>query len=163
MRCAEFGAYPVSHAVAASSAVPVIFSPITLENYAGRCGYQPPAWVAEALRDETLTPQKDDNERDFLNRIGTNFDLSDEQVDRLVAAARKILRESDEFEASLKQAVNGEMGGTYRSTKQGSYRRCAPSRAASLPNASLCTGFGTTRSLCSMRALRSRCFSLRFS
>jgi NTE family protein len=58
MRCAEFGAYPVSHAVAASSAVPVIFSPITLENYAGRYGYQPPAWVAEALRDETLTPQK---------------------------------------------------------------------------------------------------------
>jgi len=239
MLCADFAAYPVSHAVAASSAVPVIFSPVTLENFAGRCGYQPPAWVAEALKDETLTRRKivardiqglrdrhkrpwlhlvdggisdnlgmrafydtlsfvddpaasardhlhlearriiiisvnayakhksdwileryapslfevigsvsadqisrysedtvqlvrdtfenwvkdkstaerpvtfhfanvsfnhvkDDDERDFLNSIGTNFDLSDEQVDRLIAAARKILRESEDFQAFIK-------------------------------------------------------------
>ncbi len=239
MLCADFDAYPVSRAVAASSAVPVIFSPIALENFAGRCGYQPPGWVAEALDDETLTPRKivardvqdlldrkkrpwlhlvdggisdnlgmrafyntlniaddpegsarlglhsearhimvisvnahakhktdwvlerfapslfevigsvsadqisrysedtielvryrfdhyvkeqstagrpvtfhfvdvsfdhvkDDDERDFLNRIGTNFDLSDEQVDRLIAAARKVLRESDDFQTFIK-------------------------------------------------------------
>jgi NTE family protein len=239
MLCADFAAYPVSRAVAASSAVPVIFSPITLENFAGRCGYQPPAWVAEALKDETLTrrkimardiqdlrdrhkrpwlhlvdggisdnlgmrafydtlsladdpaasardhlhlearhiliisvnayakhksdwilernapslfevigsvsadqisrysedtvqlvrdtfenwveahstPQrpvtfhfvdvsfnhvKDDKERDFLNSIGTNFDLSDEQVDHLVSAARKVLRESQDFQSFIK-------------------------------------------------------------
>ena len=237
--CADFSAYPVSHAVAASSAVPVIFSPITLENHAGRCGYQPPAWVAEALRDEALSRRKfaardildlqdrnkrpwlhlvdggisdnlgmrafydtlsiaddpaaaardqlhwearhiliisvnayakhksdwileryapslfevigsvsadqisrysedtiqlvrdtfetwvkdhstaarpvtfhfvdvsfnhvkDDDERNFLNGIGTNFNLSDEQVDRLIAAARKILRESEDFQAFIK-------------------------------------------------------------
>ena len=239
MLCADFAAYPVSRAVAASSAVPVIFSPITLENFAGRCGYQPPTWVAEALKDETLTRRKivarhiqglrdrnkrpwlhlvdggisdnlgmrafydtlsiaddpaasardhlhlearriliisvnahakhksgwileryapslfevigsvsadqisrysedtvqlvrdtfenwvkdnstaerpatfhfvnvsfdhvkDDDERDFLNSIGTNFDLSDKQVDRLIAAARKILRESEDFQAFIK-------------------------------------------------------------
>jgi NTE family protein len=239
MLCADFAAYPVSRAVAASSAVPVILSPITLENFAGRCGYQPPAWVAEALKGETLTRRKivardiqdlrdrnkrpwlhlvdggisdnlgmrtfydtlsiaddpatstrdhlhlearriliisvnayakhksdwileryapslfevigrvsadqisrysedtvqlvrdtfenwvkdnstaerpvtfhfvnvsfnhvkDDDERDFLNRIGTNFDLSDKQVDRLIAAARQVLRESTEFQAFIK-------------------------------------------------------------
>jgi len=43
----------------------------------------------------------DDDERDFLNRIGTNLDLSDEQVDRLIAAARKVLRESPDFQSFL--------------------------------------------------------------
>jgi len=237
--CADLSSYPLSRAVAASSAVPVVFSPIALENFAGNCGYQPPAWLAEALKDETLTQRKakarlyqgylnrhkrpwlhlvdggisdnlglrsfyntlniaaepgsrirelrhpdtrhvmiisvnahaqhksgwvleryapsllevirsvsadqishysedtiqlvrttfehwvqdnstpqrpvtfhfvdvsfgqvrDDSERDFLNSIGTNFDLSDEQVDRLIAAARQVLRESTEFQAFIK-------------------------------------------------------------
>ena len=217
----------------------MVLSPITLENYAGRCGYQPPAWTTEALKDESLTPRKiealriqdyldrnkhpwlhlvdggisdnlglrsfyntlsmvsdptasarelqhidashmliisvnahakhksdwvleryapslfeiigsvsadqisrysedttqlvrytydswakdastperpvtfhfvevsfdrvqDDSERDFLNSIGTNFALDDEQVDRLIAAAREVLRESEEFQAFIK-------------------------------------------------------------
>jgi hypothetical protein len=44
---------------------------------------------------------RDDGERDFLNSIGTNFDLNDEQVDRLIDAARKVLRESKEFQSFL--------------------------------------------------------------
>ncbi len=44
---------------------------------------------------------RDEGERDFLNGIGTNFDLSDKQVDRLIAAARKVLRESKEFRAFI--------------------------------------------------------------
>jgi NTE family protein len=239
MICADFGSYPLSRAVAASSAVPVIFSPVTLENFAGSCGFKSPAWPEAALKDKALTPRKiearrfqsyldrkerpwlhlvdggiadnlglrafysslniaaepglqhrelgyadarhviiisvnafaqhksrwsleryapslfeivervsadqisrysedtvqlvrstfeswakkkstpqravtfhlvdvsfaavdDDSERDFLNGIGTNFDLSDEQVDRLIAAARKVLRESTEFQAFIK-------------------------------------------------------------
>jgi NTE family protein len=239
--CADLGSYPLSRAVAASSAVPVVFSPVTLENFAGSCGYQPSEWLAEALKDETLTQRKikarlyegyldrhkrpwlhlvdggisdnlglrsfyntlniaaepgsrisglrhpdardviiisvnayahhksgwvleryapsllevigsvsadqishysedtiqlvratfehwvqdnstperpvtfhfvdvsfnavrDDSERDFLNSIGTNFDLSDEQVDRLIAAARKVLRESTEFQAFIESS-----------------------------------------------------------
>ncbi len=42
-------------------------------------------------------------ERRFLNTIGTSFDLSDEQIDRLIAAARKVLRKSPEFHAFLKR------------------------------------------------------------
>jgi NTE family protein len=236
--CADLSMYPLSRAVAASSAVPVVFSPITLESFAGSCGYQPPAWQTEALKDEKPTPLKikarrlqddldrqkrpwlhlvdggisdnlglrefynalsivdesdlslrelrrpearhliiisvnayahhksdwvlesyapsllevvgsvsadqisrysedttelvrslfdkwakdkstperpvtfhfvevsfdqvrDDGERDFLNSIGTNFDLSDEQVDRLIAAARKVLREAKDFQAFI--------------------------------------------------------------
>jgi NTE family protein len=68
--CADLDSYPLSRAVAASSAVPVVFSPITLENYAGRCGFQPPGWVTEALKDEELTPRKIEARRvqDYLDR-----------------------------------------------------------------------------------------------
>ena len=42
--CADLQEYPVSSAVAASSAVPVLLSPITLRNFTPECGYAPPAW-----------------------------------------------------------------------------------------------------------------------
>ena len=238
--CADLDQYPLSRAVAASSGVPIIFTPITIESFAGSCGYEAPAWLAEALKDVTHTPRRaearglkdyldretrpwlhlvdggisdnlglrsfynfvnlvgdpraafgkihhpdvrhllilsvnahtkpkskwalkrrspslgevvggisgdqisrysldtigivrsafeqwtkqmstaqrpvtfdfaqvsidvvqDDAERNFLNTIGTNFDLSDEEVDRLISAARKVLRESPEFQAFLKR------------------------------------------------------------
>lgn len=236
--CADLSTYPLSRAVAVSSAVPVVLSPVSLKNFAGSCGFQAPPWVATALKDEELTPRKeqarnlekyldadrrpflhlvdggvsdnlglrpfyntlsvadepgsllsdihrneirqiliisvnaraakeprfilkrkspstlqiirsvsadeigrysedtiqivrdtfekyvrekatlgkevnfnfvdvsinqvrDDDEREFLNGIGTNFDLKDDEVDRLIAAARKVLRESKEFQAFL--------------------------------------------------------------
>jgi NTE family protein len=238
--CNDLGQYPLSRAVAASSGVPILFTPITIENFAGSCGYEPPAWLGEALKDETHTPRRaearaledyldrekrpwlhlvdggisdnlglrsfynfvnligdpraafgkihhpdvrhiliisvdahvkpklewpfkrsspslieiigsisgdqislysldtigvvrlaferwskqistpqrpvtfdfaqvsiagvrDDAERNFLNTIGTSFDLSDEQIDRLISAARKVLRESPELQAFLKR------------------------------------------------------------
>ncbi len=42
--CADLGPLPVARAVAASAALPPYFSPITLWNYAGDCGFQPPEW-----------------------------------------------------------------------------------------------------------------------
>jgi NTE family protein len=56
--CADLSVYPVSRAVAASSAVPVVFSPVTIKSYAGSCGYRPPAWLEQALDDEELTERK---------------------------------------------------------------------------------------------------------
>jgi hypothetical protein len=44
---------------------------------------------------------KDDAEREYLNNIGTNFSLSDKEVDRLIAAGRKVLRDSPEIKAFL--------------------------------------------------------------
>lgn len=51
--CLDLDQYPVSRAVTASSAVPGLFSPITMQNHAGSCGYNPPAWLAEAAGDQT--------------------------------------------------------------------------------------------------------------
>jgi NTE family protein len=47
--CGDLSEYPVARAVTASSAVPVLFSPVTLTNRAGECGWQEPAWAQQAL------------------------------------------------------------------------------------------------------------------
>jgi predicted acylesterase/phospholipase RssA len=46
--CSDLGRLPVSEAVAASSAVPVVFTPIVLETFGQRCNYHPPAWLETA-------------------------------------------------------------------------------------------------------------------
>jgi NTE family protein len=43
--CSDLGTVRLSRAAAASSAVPVVLSSITMRNYGGRCGWQPPAWT----------------------------------------------------------------------------------------------------------------------
>jgi NTE family protein len=47
--CSDIGTFPVSRAVAASSAFPVLLTPITINNYAGGCGYIEPPEVERAL------------------------------------------------------------------------------------------------------------------
>ena len=49
--CSDLAQYSIAQAVAASSAVPVALSPLTLRNYANDCGYQEPDWVSQALSD----------------------------------------------------------------------------------------------------------------
>ena len=52
--CSDINAFPVSRAVAASCAVPILFAPITMTNHSGVCGYIPPPWFYQALlEDET--------------------------------------------------------------------------------------------------------------
>jgi NTE family protein len=41
--CSNLDAVPLSRAAAASSAVPIVLSPITLSNYGGTCSFAPPA------------------------------------------------------------------------------------------------------------------------
>ncbi|MDM0073775.1 patatin-like phospholipase family protein [Variovorax sp. J2P1-59] len=43
--CSDLNAVPLSRAAAASSAVPVVLSPVTINNYGGTCNMTPPAWV----------------------------------------------------------------------------------------------------------------------
>jgi NTE family protein len=40
-------------------------------------------------------------ERAYLKKLPTSFSLSDEQVDRLLAAGRKILRDSPDYQEVL--------------------------------------------------------------
>lgn len=45
--CSDLNSYPISRAVAASAAVPVLFSPITLQNHAGTCETSPIVWQVQ--------------------------------------------------------------------------------------------------------------------
>jgi NTE family protein len=45
--CSDLSQVPLSRAAAASSAVPVVLTPITLNNYGGSCNRKPPAWVTK--------------------------------------------------------------------------------------------------------------------
>ncbi len=44
--CSDMSKLHLARAAAASSAVPVVMSPVTLENRAGTCGFEPPRWLA---------------------------------------------------------------------------------------------------------------------
>lgn len=48
--CSDINVYPISEAVAASAAVPLVFKPVVITNYADRCQYNPPRWSQRALR-----------------------------------------------------------------------------------------------------------------
>lgn len=47
--CSDLASLPVSRAVAASAGVPILFTPITLQNYTDRCGNRGPAWLTRAM------------------------------------------------------------------------------------------------------------------
>ena len=57
--CSDVSKFPVSRAVTASSAVPILFSSVTIRNYAGDCEYVPPTWAIGALK------ERDTNSRRF--------------------------------------------------------------------------------------------------
>jgi len=56
--CSDLDEFRISRAVASSSAVPGLLSPITLENYAGSCGYEHSEVVEEALESRTSDPRR---------------------------------------------------------------------------------------------------------
>jgi NTE family protein len=97
--CSDLSQLEVARAVAASSAVPVAFSPIVLKNYAGTCGFERPQWMEEALAD-----RKGDRRR-FRNAeiAARSLALPDETVDRLIAVGRKLLMESPDYQELLAQ------------------------------------------------------------
>jgi NTE family protein len=54
--CSDISTFPVARAVAASSAVPVLFSPVVVRNYPD-CGSTPPPWLVE-LRQRTAGDER---------------------------------------------------------------------------------------------------------
>jgi NTE family protein len=58
--CSDLASFPVARACAASSAVPIVLTPITLRNYAGSCGYHMPKVLEEAME-----PPRDLSSRRF--------------------------------------------------------------------------------------------------
>jgi len=55
--CSDLATVRLSRAAAASSAVPVVLSPVTFNNYGGSCGFRFPAWITEEAA--TLSPYAD--------------------------------------------------------------------------------------------------------
>src|SRR5204862_3155288 len=49
---------PLGRAVAASSAFPVLLSPVTLRNYAGNCNSAEPEWIKSALSDASASMRR---------------------------------------------------------------------------------------------------------
>jgi NTE family protein len=47
--CSDLGSVHLSRAAATSSAVPVVLSPVTFNNYGGTCNYEYPPWVQDIL------------------------------------------------------------------------------------------------------------------
>jgi NTE family protein len=58
--CSDLSSFPVARACAASSAVPLVLTPVTMKNYAGQCGYELPEVLRTAMR-----PPKDLASRRF--------------------------------------------------------------------------------------------------
>jgi len=54
--CSDYSSYPVSMAVAASAAVPVIFAPVVIENYRGECPAPLPPFVNRLQQDVNAPP-----------------------------------------------------------------------------------------------------------
>lgn len=47
--CSDLSIFPLSEAVAASAAVPLVFAPVVITNYADRCQHDQPSWAKRAL------------------------------------------------------------------------------------------------------------------
>lgn len=54
--CSDLNSYPVASAVAASAAMPVVFSPIVLISYASRCRTNLPSWAKTAQNNAAAPP-----------------------------------------------------------------------------------------------------------
>ncbi|MPZ37648.1 MAG: patatin-like phospholipase family protein [Rhizobiales bacterium] len=63
--CSDLLSYPISEAVAASAAVPVVFAPIVLETFPGRCQTKLPDWIVRARANRNAQPLL----RDFAQAI----------------------------------------------------------------------------------------------
>ncbi len=58
MLCSDLSTLNIARAVTASSAVPVVFPAITIENRAGSCGFQKPEWMVEGLASRLEDPRR---------------------------------------------------------------------------------------------------------
>ena len=78
--CSDVSTLPVARAATASSAVPILFSPVTLKNYAGGCGFELP----EAM--ERVLKEQDTSSRQFhrLNNIRPYLDAKETPYIHLV-------------------------------------------------------------------------------
>jgi len=71
--CSDLGTVPLSRAAAASSAVPVVLSPVTINNYGGTCNYGLPGWVG-LFTDSATAPRPAARASKRLKELGSYGD-----------------------------------------------------------------------------------------
>jgi NTE family protein len=75
MLCTDLGGFRLARAAAASSAVPVVLSAITIDNHGGTCDYRPPAWT-RLLLDNPDPPRPAVRSIKHLNELRAYSDQS---------------------------------------------------------------------------------------
>ena len=112
--CSDLSKVRLSRAAATSSAVPIVLSPVTFNNYGGNCGYQYPAWVSSIANPENrVRPAGRAFERyremqDFQNSKDRPFiHLVDGGVSDNIGV-RRVLEALEEL--SVSAAFRGEVG-----------------------------------------------------
>lgn len=56
--CSDLSRFPVARAAAASTALPAVFSPITLRNYAGQCDYHLPGIIERVMTEADVSKRQ---------------------------------------------------------------------------------------------------------
>ncbi|GAB63031.1 MAG: patatin-like phospholipase family protein [Candidatus Jettenia sp.] len=56
--CSDISSFPVARAVAASSAVPILLTPITIRNYSNNCGYTLPEQMDRVLKEQDTSSRQ---------------------------------------------------------------------------------------------------------
>jgi NTE family protein len=56
--CSDVMKFPVARAAAASSAVPLLLTPVTLRNYAGTCNYKMPGVLESVFKEDNITERQ---------------------------------------------------------------------------------------------------------
>src|SRR5260221_8630275 len=54
--CSDLASYPIAEAVAASAAVPIVFTPMVIKTYPKQCNDQPPEWLQKAYSNPHAPP-----------------------------------------------------------------------------------------------------------
>ena len=72
--CLDLSQLRVARAVAASSAVPLVFSPVTLNNHGGRCGYAMPEKLQLSETDSEAGAMQRTTRQEFLNQFQSYAD-----------------------------------------------------------------------------------------
>ncbi len=78
--CSDFDKYPISHAVSASAAFPLVFRPIVLEPHHEACNYKEPDWLTTAR----YNPEATSAMRAYANALESYADPDEVQFLKLL-------------------------------------------------------------------------------
>jgi len=104
--CSDLAQLPIAYAVAASSAVPALLSPVSFRSRAGTCGYEMPGFIRDGLEMRETDPRRYRATSNFVQYSNPDkrfVHLVDGGIsDNLRSAARELLEQSPDFQRLLR-------------------------------------------------------------